>query len=43
MNFFFLYFSFSVKLDLNFIVEKKIGFVLKVEGGIRVFVIKRNV
>lgn len=43
MNFFFLYFSFSVKLDPNFTVEKKIGPVLKAEGGIRVFVTKRNV
>lgn len=40
---FFLYFSFSVKLDPNFTVEKKIGPVLKAEGGIRVFVTKRNV
>lgn len=34
---------FSVKLDPNFTVEKKIGPVLKAEGGIRVFVTKRNV
>lgn len=34
---------FSVRLDPNFTVEKKIGPVLKAEGGIRVFVTKRNV
>lgn len=34
---------FSVKLDPNFTVEKKIGPVLKAKGGMRVFVTKRNV
>ncbi|XP_048734105.1 cytochrome P450 4F2-like isoform X2 [Ostrea edulis] len=34
---------FTVELDPNFTVEKKIGPVLKAENGIRVFVTRRNV